>query len=303
MGQYNYSIIIPHYNCVDLLKRCLASIPLRNDVQVIVVDDNSDESEVLKMKDLECLYPQHTFIFLQKNIGGGAARNIGLKHATGKFVLFADADDFFNYCINNILDEYVDYLGDIVFFNAISLDSNSFLPSIRSWQLDCLHRNYFVNRNKAELCFRFLFGEPWAKMIRRDFINVHNINFEETPLHNDTLFSYMTGFYAQEIKVDNRALYCITIREGSISTNNSIKTQFIRLRIFSQKNKFLRDHQIKVFDEIMLWPFKKFIWDHDWTNLSKCFGIAKQYGFPPLFVMKQLFIKKIFKKNNTNWAD
>jgi glycosyltransferase involved in cell wall biosynthesis len=42
---YNYSFIIPHKNCPDLLQRCVDSIPDRDDVQVIVVDDNSDEGK------------------------------------------------------------------------------------------------------------------------------------------------------------------------------------------------------------------------------------------------------------------
>ena len=37
-----YSFIIPHKNCPVLLNRCLDSIPIRDDVQIIVVDDNSD---------------------------------------------------------------------------------------------------------------------------------------------------------------------------------------------------------------------------------------------------------------------
>jgi len=43
--QTNYSFIIPHKNCPDLLQRCVDSIPERDDVQVIVVDDNSDEGK------------------------------------------------------------------------------------------------------------------------------------------------------------------------------------------------------------------------------------------------------------------
>ena len=42
-----YSIIIPHYNSFLLLRRCLDSIPKREAVQVIVVDDNSDKKELL----------------------------------------------------------------------------------------------------------------------------------------------------------------------------------------------------------------------------------------------------------------
>ena len=48
---YNYSFIIPHKNCPDLLQRCVDSIPERDDVQVIVVDDNSDDSKKPSLKN------------------------------------------------------------------------------------------------------------------------------------------------------------------------------------------------------------------------------------------------------------
>ena len=40
-----YSIIIPYKNCPALLNRCIDSIPQRDDVQIIVVDDNSDDDK------------------------------------------------------------------------------------------------------------------------------------------------------------------------------------------------------------------------------------------------------------------
>lgn len=41
-----YTFIIPHKNSPDLLQKCLDSIPRRDDVQIIVVDDNSDAGKV-----------------------------------------------------------------------------------------------------------------------------------------------------------------------------------------------------------------------------------------------------------------
>jgi glycosyltransferase involved in cell wall biosynthesis len=46
MNEINYTIIIPHKNIPDLLKRCLDSIPEQDDRQVIVVDDNSNIERV-----------------------------------------------------------------------------------------------------------------------------------------------------------------------------------------------------------------------------------------------------------------
>ena len=40
-----FSVIIPHYDILDLLMRCLKSIPVSEDIQVIVVDDNSADAD------------------------------------------------------------------------------------------------------------------------------------------------------------------------------------------------------------------------------------------------------------------
>ena len=76
----NYSIIIPHRNSPLLLERCLKSIPQRPDLEVIVVDDNSDiaEKPSTDRNDVR-------FIFLDavQSKGAGKARNAGIKESQG----------------------------------------------------------------------------------------------------------------------------------------------------------------------------------------------------------------------------
>lgn len=43
---YHFTLIIPHKNVPDLLQRCIKSLPERNDMQVVIVDDNSDPEQV-----------------------------------------------------------------------------------------------------------------------------------------------------------------------------------------------------------------------------------------------------------------
>lgn len=71
----NYSLIIPHKNIPNLLKRCLDSIPQRDDMEIILVDDNSDPNIV----DFEH-FPGKTrqgvrLIFDKQGGGAGRARN------------------------------------------------------------------------------------------------------------------------------------------------------------------------------------------------------------------------------------
>ena len=134
----NYTVIIPHYNIPDLLRRCLKSIPCREDVQVVVVDDRSSDENLIILKEMERGFSNVQFVYLEKNQGGGNARNVGLQYAIGTYVFFADADDFFHECINDVFDEYKDETCDVVYFSATLLIQKR----IRLWtgQIVCANK-------------------------------------------------------------------------------------------------------------------------------------------------------------------
>lgn len=95
-----YTIIIPHHNIPELLKRCIDSIPNNPEIQIIVVDDNSKDGDNYLKKYSFLNRDNLLFISTKEGRGAGYARNIGLSKARGKWLLFADADDFFT---NNFL--------------------------------------------------------------------------------------------------------------------------------------------------------------------------------------------------------
>ncbi|MEI1703952.1 glycosyltransferase family 2 protein [Acinetobacter baumannii] len=87
------SIVIPSYNRVNRICDTLRSIPLMENVEVIIVNDASTMSyeDVLVQYD----YLSIRLINNEKNSGPGISRNIGVKHATGDYVCFIDDDDEF----------------------------------------------------------------------------------------------------------------------------------------------------------------------------------------------------------------
>ena len=111
-----FSVIIPHREIPDLLMRCLKSIPVSEDIQVIVVDDNSPDVDTYLEKYPELSRPYLEFIRAPKNGGAGYARNIGLNHAKGKWLLFADADDFFVGNMYDIISMHVESDADVIYF-------------------------------------------------------------------------------------------------------------------------------------------------------------------------------------------
>ncbi|WP_088656135.1 glycosyltransferase family 2 protein [Geofilum rhodophaeum] len=246
----SFSFIIPHKNTPKLLERCLRSIPDREDLEIIVIDDGSDVT----------LMPQvaaYSNVRLLKNSisrGAGFARNVGLHHARGKWVIFADSDDFFNYCVGDCISEYFCSDADIVFFRANSVDGKSYVNASRAVQLNRFVDVYKGNVSKGAKLLRYKFGEPWSKMIKMDLIRRYSILFDEVEVHNDTMFSLLVGFHAASIMVDNRAIYCCTVRQGSLSYSDSIAKLLVRVDVFSRAERFLKANLVT-----NVWVFKHFV--------------------------------------------
>lgn len=295
---YNYSIIIPHHNNPELLDRCLSSIPVREDLQVIVSDDNSNTESKNKLKLLEVLFPNVLFIYSNITGYGGKARNIGLDRALGKYIMFIDDDDFFNPCIKQILDEYIDETADIVFFNAIAIDADDYTHTWRADHINYMHRLYGSNPRQAEFLLRYSFGEPWCKLVRKELISKYNIRFEETIIHNDTQFSYLVGYYAKSIKVDSRVIYNYTIRKNSVSVSLSDERYLTRVEVFSKKNLFLRDRGVPFFDTHLLSSFIHYCDSNNAEKLRDCYKITNNYGISDKTIKKLILkarLKSYFK--------
>ena len=227
----NYSIIIPHKDIPDLLQRCLDSIPPRDDVEVIVVDDNSDPRKV----DFEH-FPQwkgkHYQYFLTKEgKGPGYARNVGLDHAQGRWIVFADADDFFTEDFNALLDEMADAEADVVFFDYINVLSDNIAQQLekRVW-----YRNFiadYLNGDKLEFNLRTHFVISCCKLVKRELIEQHHIRFDEVKWGEDVYFAVQIGYYAQTIKVSGTIGYAVTSRTGQITEKMFQTAKEFRVRM------------------------------------------------------------------------
>lgn len=226
------TIIIPHYNTPSLLERLLKSIPKRKDMQIIVVDDNSNV-EIEKFQAIKERYSKNVE-FYRNNTGvqsAGTCRNIGLESAKGKWILFADADDFFLPCMYDIVKKYFSSNFDIIFFvpTSIFLDtgeiSNRHLAyerRVKEYLADSSLENT-INLKSARA------REPWSKMIRRELIEKKRVRFSQSLYANDLLFSTVIGYYAKNIYASEETIYCITRSRGTLSTRMDERAYDIRL--------------------------------------------------------------------------
>ena len=290
----NFTVIIPHKNIPLLLERLIKSIPMRDDLEIIVVDDYSDARVVEQLRSLE--REDSKFILNQECHGAGYARNCALPLAKGKWVLFADSDDFFNLGFNDFLNEYTDSDADIVYFNANSVDTDTYEPSNRVDHLHGFIEEYHKDKNKGELIMRYLFTEPWCKMVKREIIESHHIKFEETSIRNDVRYSYLVGHYAAKIIVDDRQLYCVTTRQNSVSRGKGHQAALDELKVFAGWKKFFIDYQIPLdlpkFD-LCAYNFTRHLWkDNKLFRVE--YGKMREGGLSHAFIIGQIF-KYIYK--------
>jgi glycosyltransferase involved in cell wall biosynthesis len=248
----NYSVIIPHKNIPKLLERCLTSIPRRDDVQIIVVDDNSDPKKV-DFDKFPGLYDQQIdIVFTKEGKGAGYARNIGLTKAIGKWLLFADADDFFNYCINDVFDEYINCEADIIYFKCNSINSDKYTTAYRHIEWNTFIDCWKYSQSKSEKLLKYRNTVVWSKIFRANLIYKNNILFDEISSSNDVTFVCLTGFHANSICTDSRALYCVTRRQDSISYGKSFKEKKMNLLyVNAKRHHFFRENNISNYEKIV----------------------------------------------------
>lgn len=206
------SIIIPVYNeekHIEENYRTLCQQKYKN-IEIIYVDDGSTD---LTYRKLETIAQNDDRIHLisQENGGPAAARNSGLKMATGEYIAFLDADDEMDDdAISTMVETMVCYRVDFVMADVIRVNGHG-IPLYRPWKEHSLH--FEDRRRLAEVLRDYLYDERenrilcsvWGKLYRREVIEKYSIKFDETMrVHEDELFFFTyllhasSGFYIRE---------------------------------------------------------------------------------------------------------
>lgn len=98
------SIIIPVYNNEEYIERCIESIrkQIYKNLEILIVDDGSTDN-TSKIINKMAADDERIIVFHQKNMGVSQARNIGLEHFTGDYVMFVDGDDYIDANVISVL--------------------------------------------------------------------------------------------------------------------------------------------------------------------------------------------------------
>lgn len=238
---YTYTISIAHFNSPHLLMRMLKSIPERDDIQIVVVDDFSsrecrEQLANLQHKNLEIYYQP-------SNQGTANARNKASKHAKGKWLLAVDCDDMFVDGAFDILDKYKNEKVDFVSYCISCRDPKTLEPNGKFEKADLSVRKYLEDKSEKNLkLFKYMNTDTWNKMVSMDFFKKNNIHWETNCRVNvDVLYSFLIAKYAKSFIAIPNELYWFVGDTNSITRKKrSIEREFQFFLAAQKRNGFFK---------------------------------------------------------------
>ena len=243
------SVIIPVYNSEKFLQECLDSVikqTIRN-IEIICVDDGSTDGSA-KILEKYKQDDSRIKIFKQEHRGGGAARNLGLKVASGEYLSFLDSDDYFEYdMLEKIYLRCKNVGADVGVFGVMcyhqATGAENYEPS--GLRIDHLpEKNVFCWRDLPEYIFNTFHNWAWNKLFLREFILEKEILFQEISRTNDLLFTNKALILASQIVILDEALvhYRVQVTDNCQSTNFLYPEDFYNA--FKALKSFLKEQKI-----------------------------------------------------------
>ena len=221
------SVIIPVYNVAAYLPQCLDSVLSQSysDLQVIVIDDGSTDTSRAICDEYAAKDPRVVVIH-QKNGGAAAAKNAGLRVATGKYLSFVDSDDYlapdaYAHMVAQLEDAKADVL-QCAFCDVFPDKTVLHLP--QGTQSDFTSIQYLEQYTKDWTC-----GLLWDKLYVRSLFN--DIFFEEGHKIDDEYFTYRGIMNARKIVRDNFVIYNYRKRRSSVMYSPESGKQILKDRI------------------------------------------------------------------------
>ena len=252
------SVIIPCYNCAPVIERCLDSIDYPNAEIIVVNDGSKDDSAEVVEQYIQAYKGAKKVILLNKPNGGvSSARNAGIQQATGKYIVFVDADD---YLMADGLVRVVEIAdkgnADVVLYYANYTTEQNLLP-IRSVAQDEIHPAIYLNGREVLKHFDIADYYVWdAVYSRKMIIDNHLICQEDLHLHEDDVFKGEVYSVAGKVIVTDLRLYCYVQASNHSSTHHqSLERQRILMDSCWRAVKYRKEFMLIRCPEVM--PYER----------------------------------------------
>lgn len=215
------SVIIPAYNTAGYIERCLQSVTEQTlrDIEIIVIDDGSTDDTAARVE----AHPDPRLTLLRKtNSGPSSAKNLGLDHARGEFVLLLDSDDW-------IEASYLEDMSSVALAGKLDIvASDAYLdfpgkpplhrvaspPSAQWTSRDSVLRDVLTMRNTSWMATR---------LYRRKLFEEWRLRYDEKiGFSEDRILDFALFFHARKVAKLDHAWFHYVQRLGSLTNRRDI---------------------------------------------------------------------------------
>lgn len=277
------SVVIPVYNVEAYLSKCLDSVCHQtfDDIEIICVNDCSSDNSA----EILAAYAQKDrrvkIITHDKNSGLSAARNTGLKKATGEFIYFLDSDDWIE------LDFLQKMYDAITLQNQKAVCCTNILSVTEDNQCSKLIKRDF---EKGIYPYYKACQMAWSWLLRKDFLKQFEIVFPEGLKYEDTYFFYVLIRSLDDVYITNETTYYHFENKNSImgqSQNRVIKDFDIIKIVELIYEKYKKDNKLSVWSVPFFYLPKYMLYCHE--NKEKFFDALRDLF---LFMQKDIIANR-----------
>ena len=236
----DFSVIIPQKNSIDTLPRLFDTIPERDNIEIIVADN----SEIPVTKKEIGIDREYTLCWSSPKRFAGGARNEGMKHAHGKWLIFSDADDIFKDDAFESFESKKDSDADVVYFGMDGLFIETGERSDAGDIYTNMVKRYLANP-ADDTDIRISFHTPCSKMVKREYVERNGFQYDEVRANNDDFFAMLVGYNAAKIEAVDKVVYTYIATHGSLMHRRSYDVIKARYEVILRKNKYLREHGLR----------------------------------------------------------
>ena len=220
-----FSIILPIYNVENYLRNCIDCILSQEflDFEIILVDDGSPDS-CPQICDEYAAIDSRVRVIHKPNGGLSSARNMGMKAANGRYVIFVDSDDYWNseHALTWIYEklESAESQVDVLVFNNVDYSCRTGKSVICSRHYDI----QLMEHSSKEVVLPYLLrnnlfpGAAWVTVTKRTFLMEKELFFIEGIKAEDVDWLIKVFLEANSYSALNKAFYVYRkYRSGSIT--------------------------------------------------------------------------------------
>ncbi|MBQ9983248.1 MAG: glycosyltransferase [Lachnospiraceae bacterium] len=229
MNHVKVSVIIPFHNGINYVNETMRMIVNQTlkEIEIICVDDESTDGTFERLVEI-AKTDERILVKQQKKANAGAARNLGMKHATGQYLMFLDSDDIYELdLVESLYDECERTRADIGICNAdqYNVEIEEYIKKPHYLREKLLPDDMpFSLNDMGKYILYFTSLVPWNKMFRRQFILDKELAFQEIARANDQYFCIMSLIMAQRITAVKRILIHYKVHQQNNLTATFSKT-------------------------------------------------------------------------------